>query len=51
MELLYELKGPLFEKAKALIESFGPIETYVAIAVHATEGYRGRPEVTGARSK
>lgn len=39
MESLTNLKGPLFDKAEALMESRGPVEEYFAGAVHASEGY------------
>lgn len=34
-----DLNGPLFNKAKALVESSGPADEYVAMAVHAAENY------------
>jgi hypothetical protein len=37
MVSLTDLDGPLFDKAKVLIESSGPAEEYVARAVHAAD--------------
>ncbi len=37
MASLTEINGPLFERAKALVESAGPAEEYVARAVHAAD--------------
>jgi len=38
MESLTNLQGPLFDKARALVERSGPAEEYLARAVHASDG-------------
>lgn len=39
MPTLYELQGPLFDKAVSRMESGGPRNDYTASAVYAAEGY------------
>lgn len=39
MTSFYELTEPLFEKAKALMDSSGPRTEYMASAVYAADGY------------